>query len=119
LRALDVCLRTKLQQTSIDIDREAADSKSTNPNTLSKQATINLDRSWSIARSVAANGVGDPPHHHQTTPTAMGDSDQQQHVARVLRARNAFEVLELAICEHEEGAVKRCVLVCTLLWHTL
>lgn len=38
--------------------------------------------------------------------------DKEQHVARVLRARHAFEVLELAVAEHDEGAVKRCVVVC-------
>ncbi len=41
----------------------------------------------------------------------MGDEQQpqqqQQHVARVLRARNPFEVLELAAREQEEGEVKR------------
>lgn len=41
-----------------------------------------------------------PPHEEQ---------EQEQHVARVLRARHAFEVLDLAVREHEEADVKRWV----------
>lgn len=40
---------------------------------------------------------------------ADAPQQQQQHVARVLRARNAFEVLELAVREHGKADVKRCV----------
>ena len=47
--------------------------------------------------------MGDAP------PQQEQEQEQEQHVVRVLQARHAFEVLDLAVGEHEEADVKRWV----------